>query len=358
MALRTRDGHFHYRFQVLGKVYSGNTGLRVEPRNLKKAQEIEARARALAQDGRGWELTVKPIPFGTAAEQYLEHHRLVNSSPATVLRIASSLRNLNQFFGSRPLTGITPGDIEDYMADRRQTVKPITLRHDLHTLSPLFEYAIRHRWARENPVEQVEIPTAKDAVRIHVINETEEAAYFDVATRLRNWDLRDVAKIMILQGARPSEVVAARKEDLDPGSSTWNIPDSKTRAGRRTLKLVPESREILGARWLRPDGSPWLFPRLEDPGRHLPRMNDAHDRVVKAAGVSFVLYDLRHTFATRIVRRGMPLAILAKILGHASINVTLRHYVHLADEDAHKAMIEYGNDTAIAAKELLLQLVQ
>jgi site-specific recombinase XerD len=75
---------------------------------------------------------------------------------------------------------MTEGQIDDYKSWRRteHEVREITLRHDLHALSVFYKYAIKHNWARENPVRKVEIPSDADAVRMHILTSAEETLYF------------------------------------------------------------------------------------------------------------------------------------------------------------------------------------
>ena len=80
-------------------------------------------------------------------------------------------------------------------------------------------------------------------------------------------------------------------------------------------------------------------------GQHLIRTNGAHDRVcAKAlkAGISFnfVLYDFRHTFATRMAQAGVDLGTLAAILGHNSLRI-VQKYIHPTAEHKRTAMQRY-----------------
>ena len=58
-------------------------------------------------------------------------------------------------------------------------------------------------------------------------------------------------------------------------------------------------------------------------------------------GLSFVIYDFRHTAATRWAERGMPLATLAKILRHSNLR-SVMSYVHPSQEHMDEAMSRFG----------------
>ena len=57
-------------------------------------------------------------------------------------------------------------------------------------------------------------------------------------------------------------------------------------------------------------------------------------------GLRFVLYDLRHTFATRMAERGCDLATLAAILGHSNLR-SIQRYVHPTQSHQNAAMARY-----------------
>jgi integrase len=106
------------------------------------------------------------------------------------------------------------------------------------------------------------------------------------------------------------------------------------------VRLTPESLELLSARLQTP--GQWLFPSKRYEGRHITKLNGTHDRACRAAGVSFVLYDLRHTFGTRqATEEKTDPFTLAKIMGHANLRTIMR-YVHPDQEAAKAAMERYA----------------
>lgn len=94
---------------------------------------------------------------------------------------------------------------------------------------------------------------------------------------------------------------------------------------------------------------PHIFPGR---GNSVQRVNGAHDRLLHrynhpvdgekpALQLAFVLYDLRHTFATRMAEAGCPLPVLAAILGHANLR-SIHRYVHVRPAVQQEAMLRYA----------------
>jgi integrase len=160
---------------------------------------------------------------------------------------------------------------------------------------------------------------------------------------------------MLLQGMRPEEVTSLAKRDVYLDRGQLYVRYGKTSAARSLLDLTSESKRILAPRML--GDSQWVFPSRRKPGQHIGRLNNAHDRIcaesLKAGvTVNFVLYDFRHTFATRMAEAGVDLATLAAILGHNSIRIVQR-YVHPTAQHKKNAMLRYDESLkAAAASEL------
>lgn len=314
------------------------------PQNMRKAAKSETAALEALEQGQQPARRVAPKSFTEAVEEFLVvAETRYRAHPSSFKRIKTSLSSALVYFGKTMVNLIDAAKIDLYKTWRASTheVRDITIRHDLHALSTFFTHAIRHHWAFANPIAEVDIPSDADAVRIHVLTGEEEEKYFHFAMSYP--DLHDVGRIMINQGMRPEEVVRLAKTDIDLGAGTIKIRIGKTKAARRVLDMTAETRRVLGTRL---DGdSMWIFPSRRLRGKHIGRINSAHDSVVAAAakaGVSlnFVPYDLRHTFATRVAESGIDLATLAALLGHDSIRC-VQKYVHISAEHKKSAMKRY-----------------
>ncbi len=361
MPLREQNGKWHYRFQVNGRKYFGATDLDATEPNRTKAARKEAQAYRLVSEGRSALLKMEVRSFNEAAEDFLAwvdgKHR---EHPSTAQRIRTSFASLGEFFKDRMVHTISEGHVDDYASWRRREhrVREVTIRHDLHALSKFFQYAVKHNWCRDNPVRKAEIPSDARAVRMHVLTAVEVATYFKAAQRFPN--LYDLGRLMLNQGCRPDELMSLHQVDIDLAKGQLRITAGKTTAARRTLKLTVESKSILARRM---DGATWIF-KGKCAGEHLTKLNSSHEKVLdrinpcascggmlvdhkgktctyeRAHVLEFVLYDLRHTFATRMVEAGCSLPALAAILGHSGLRMVMR-YVHPQQEHKDAAMQRY-----------------
>lgn len=347
MALREREGHWHYRFNLNRQSFSGSTNLEATERNRKAAMKFEADelVKARVQQALGRTEATR-VSFIDAAADFLNWCEKVEyrEKENTWKRIHSSFTSIMGFFHDRRVGDLTPGDVERFKTWRLDTlhVKAVSLRHDLHNFSLFCQYARKQRWLTGDPMEDVSIPSDAEAVRDNILTlEMEErffARAFEVKDRTGRRNLYDLGRLMILQGPRPEELMALKQEHVHLDRMEMEIVKGKSKAAKRTLVLCEESAEILQARL---DGkSVWVFPSDRRKGRPISKLQYPMDKVCRESEVSCVIYDLRHTFATRMVEAGNGIETVAKILGHANLRSVMR-YVHLSDDHTREAMQKY-----------------
>jgi len=144
-------------------------------------------------------------------------------------------------------------------------------------------------------------------------------------------DFRRLVEAALATGCRYSELCRMTVADFDPDSKTVAVHISKSGKPRRVV--LTEEATALFAQWcagragsdillLRADGTPWRISHQDGP------MRKACDnaRITPPAG----FHVLRHTHGSLLAGSGVPMAVIAQQLGHASVKVTEKHYAHLA----------------------------
>ena len=102
--------------------------------------------------------------------------------------------------------------------------------------------------------------------------------------------------------------------------------------------------------------TPWVFfhltPALNTKvGDRVKNVRKAFSTACRRAGIdNFHINDLRHTFASWLVREGVPLYVVSKLLRHSSIQMTER-YAYLAPDHLHDAVVNLGFSTQIQHTE-------
>lgn len=234
---------------------------------------------------------------------------------------------------------------------------PVSVQRIHAALSRALALAVEWGVLDRNPSARVTPPTAER--REYRLWSAAETARFLAATAETR--LGPLWAVIAATGVRRGEALGLvwGDVDLDAGVMAIRRAGTKTRAGVRVIRLPAVAaaalatqrqrqdarRAILGGGWrgAAAEGRQAVFDR-ED-GRPLPEatFNDAFAREARAAGLAPIRpHDLRHGWATAMVRAGVPIRTVSTMLGHGKIQVTLDTYAHLgvADQDAAIAAAE------------------
>lgn len=151
-------------------------------------------------------------------------------------------------------------------------------------------------------------------------------------------------KILLLTGARKSEVLRATWDQFDLKMGVWTKPAHLTKQKKR--EHLPLSEQVLKILCILKknniSNNPYLFP--DKTGKKPIRdIKVFWEKIIKEAKLENVrIHDLRHTHASHLVSRGLSLSIVGKLLGHTQASTTQR-YAHLADEPLRQAAQLLGN---------------
>jgi integrase len=176
----------------------------------------------------------------------------------------------------------------------------------------------------------------------------EELARLGEALRLAAEERKEPAsailalRLLILTGARLSEVLTLRWSSVDTDNGMLHLPDSKT--GPRVIPIGAPVLVLLAAA-PRQEGNPYVCPG-EKAGHHFVGLPRVWQRIRRRAGLNGVrLHDLRHTHASSAAGLGTPLQIIGALLGHSGPQTTAR-YAHLADSPVRAAANHVTNHIA------------
>lgn len=250
------------------------------------------------------------------------------------------LNHLNNFFKARRLSDIKPQDIDDYKASRLSEVSPATVNRELQVLRHLFNLADRwNKFFGKNPVSISGLLT--------VNNQKERILSIDEERRLIascELYLRNIIITALYTGMRKGEILTLKWDNVDfeSGLITIDQTNSKSKKMRR-IPINSIIRKLLLEQRLKSAGNEYVFfSSIGAPYKRHDSLKRAYSLALNKAGIEGLrFHDLRHTAATRMVELGCSIVAVKEILGHSTLDMTMR-YAH-PNESLRTALEQLSN---------------
>lgn len=268
----------------------------------------------------------KEITFGELFLKYLENHSKVKKG--TWKEDIGRFNNyLKKPLGNKKVSDITRIELVSLHAaiSRQPKVKKKrdgtlksggTANRALALVSSIFSWAMNHGYCTEHPALRIKKNPEKSRDRF--LQPDELPKFYKAVLEEENTSIRDFILVALFTGARRTNILTMRWEDVALDRKEWRIP--KTKNG--DPQVIPLTNTVIQILKARKASTGFVFP-AEGKAGHLIEPKKGWKRILKRAGIDGLrMHDLRRTFGSWQARTGSSLIIVGKSLGHKSMQST------------------------------------
>lgn len=297
-------------------------------------------------------------------KRFLASKMVKGCTKRTIRQYATEIKKILLKFGKN-CTQITSDDVRVYIAARimRDGVSKTTANNELRYLRSFFSWLIAEEVIQKNPLNKVD-RIKQDKIKKKAFTEMECEM---IRKACRTPQETAIVEVLLSTGCRVSELVQIRIEDISDGKVIVHGKGNKDRTVYFNAKAELALQTFLAER---KDANPYVFPgglnacekskRSKRNGisqttpywykypemvgegmRETGSIEQTVRKIGRRAGVDNVHpHRFRRTSATIALRRGMPIEMVSKMLGHEQISTT-QIYLDLSDDDLEAAHRKY-----------------
>jgi len=319
---------------------------------------VAARARAIelkrlvdsGGDPQGEQKADREAPTVYDLAERFESDHMPKLRPSTAKEYKDQIvKEILPKIGSLKVAAVSYSDI-DRLHRKLSERAPYRANRLISLLSKMFSLSILWKWRQDNPCKGIQRNPEEERERY--LTQAELVALVDALALYPNQVVSNIIKLLLLTGARNSEVFKAKwSQFFERGTWTKRAAFTKqeklhhVHLNEPTIALLELVRE--GAT------SDYVFPNPET-GKPYTTIKKPWATICKAAGIANLrLYDCRHNFASICINADVPLPVIGKLLGHTQPKTTAR-YAHLYPNTLREATAKAGKVIEDAGKVIRL----
>lgn len=271
---------------------------------------------------------VKDITLGKLFDEYIDKYAMEHTK--TWKEMQDCFERYLSTWKDRPITEISRGDVQLLVNKLGKHNGHTTANRTLELLRAVINKG--KQWSLvlgENPAAGVSKFRLK--ARQRFVTEKELPELMKAIHAEGKEEIRDYVLFSLSTGARKTNVLAMRWDQLDLKSGMWTIPDTKNGTSQ-TILLTPDELAILKERHDNRKSFEWVFPGPTKMD-HLKDPKKGWARILKRAGISDLhLHDLRRTLGSYMAMTGASLSVIGNALNHKEVSTTRKVYAQSAWE--------------------------
>ena len=249
-------------------------------------------------------------------EYYQEYHLTENKYHYR----AHNLR----FFDAYLLRDLRKKDVKQYAHFRRVTVSNSTINRECSFARAAINRVIDdYDIVLNNPFEKVKFIEA-DYIA-NYLNRSQYERLLVSALETDNQTLHDFIVLLTMTGCRPIELLTLKWSNVHLDKKQFIVRNHYSKSKKTMYKYLNQTAfDVLNN--IRNQGA-YVFTNPKT-GKGYTTFTKTFSRCKKRAGVNCTMYDLRHTYASWLIQKGVGIYTIKDLLGHGDIDSTMR-YAHL-----------------------------
>jgi integrase len=280
-------------------------------------------------------VSLQPITFGEYKTFFIQWYQ---SNRKSVRNVISLFNKELINFDKIPLELINKPLINNWVFEQQKNqAKNSTINRKLVIIKSAISRAVDFGYLKINTLQGLKLQKIDNNPVCRFLSDTEEINLRKQLDINSNHMLRNLLIIALNTGMRRGELFNLTWGDVDLKLKIIHIIGDKSKSG--SSRQIPMNNECTNAIYslLNNKISAYVFTSQKTGGR-LVDIKKSFKTLLDQAGIyNFRFHDLRHTFASKLVMRGVDLNTVRELLGHSDLKMTLR-YAHLAPEHKQKAV--------------------